>query len=240
MIEFRQVCKKYENTIIIENLDLTIPTGEFLTVIGSSGSGKTTLMKMINGLVSIDSGDVLIDGKSIADEDLIELRRRIGYAIQGNILFPHLTVFENIAYVLRLKQYPQEDIERIVYEKLDMIGLSHEIATMFPNALSGGQQQRVGIARALASNPDILLMDEPFGAVDAITRYQVQNELKQLHRQLKNTIVFITHDIAEALKLGTRVMVLDEGKIQQIGTPDEIRLHPKNEFVERLIVLSGV
>ena len=234
MITFSHIHKNYNGKEIIANLNLTIESGTFLTIIGTSGSGKTTILKMINGLVLPDKGEIYIDGKNILEEDLIALRRNIGYVIQGNILFPHLTVAENIAYVLRLKNYSKTDITHIVTEKLQQVNLDPELANRFPHQLSGGQQQRVGIARALAANPNIILMDEPFGALDSITRQQLQRELKALHLLSGATIVFVTHDIAEALTLGTKVLVLDRGTIQQYDTPEMIKNHPANEFVQQL------
>ena len=234
MITFSDIHKNYNGKEIIADLNLTIESGTFLTIIGTSGSGKTTVLKMINGLVLPDKGEIRIDGKNIADENLIALRRNIGYVIQGNILFPHLSVAENIAYVLVLKNYPKSDISRIVAEKLQLVNLAPELAKRFPHELSGGQQQRVGIARALAANPNIILMDEPFGALDSITRKQLQRELKALHQLSGATIVFVTHDITEALTLGTKVLVLDKGIIQQYDTPEMIKQHPDNEFVQQL------
>ena len=235
MITFSHIHKNYNGKEIIANLNLTIESGTFLTIIGTSGSGKTTLLKMINGLVLPDKGEIRIDGKNIADENLIALRRNIGYVIQGNILFPHLSVAENIAYVLVLKNYPKSDISRIVAEKLQLVNLAPELAKRFPHELSGGQQQRVGIARALAANPNIILMDEPFGALDSITRKQLQRELKALHQLSGATIVFVTHDIGEALTLGTKVLVLDKGVIQQYDTSEMIKSNPANEFVRQLV-----
>lgn len=234
MITFSDIQKNYNGKEIIADFNLTIESGTFLTIIGTSGSGKTTVLKMINGLVLPDKGEIRIDGKNIADENLITLRRNIGYVIQGNILFPHLSVAENIAYVLVLKNYPKSDISRIVAEKLQLVNLAPELAKRFPNELSGGQQQRVGIARALAANPNIILMDEPFGALDSITRKQLQRELKALHQLSGATIVFVTHDITEALTLGIKVLVLDKGVIQQYDTPEMIKNHPANEFVQQL------
>ena len=234
MITFTHIYKSYNGKEIISDFNLTIESGAFLTIIGTSGAGKTTVLKMINGLVLPDKGEIRIDGKNIADENLIALRRNIGYVIQGNILFPHLSVAENIAYVLALKNYPKSDISRIVAEKLQLVNLAPELANRFPHELSGGQQQRVGIARALAANPNIILMDEPFGALDSITRKQLQRELKALHQQTGATIVFVTHDITEALTLGTKVLVLDKGIIQQYDTPEMIKQHPANEFVKQL------
>lgn len=235
MITFTHIYKSYNGKEIIADLNLTIESGTFLTIIGTSGSGKTTVLKMINGLVLPDKGEIRIDGKNIADENLIALRRNIGYVIQGNILFPHLSVAENIAYVLVLKNYPKSDISRIVAEKLQLVNLSPELAERFPHELSGGQQQRVGIARALAANPNIILMDEPFGALDSITRKQLQRELKALHQLSGATIVFVTHDITEALTLGTKVLVLDKGVIQQYDTPEMIKSNPANGFVRQLV-----
>ena len=235
MITFSDIQKNYNGKEIIADFNLTIESGTFLTIIGTSGSGKTTLLKMINGLVLPDKGEIRIDGKNIADENLIALRRNIGYVIQGNILFPHLSVAENIAYVLVLKNYPKSDISRIVAEKLQLVNLAPELAKRFPHELSGGQQQRVGIARALAANPNIILMDEPFGALDNITRKQLQRELKALHQLSGATIVFVTHDIGEALTLGTKVLVLDKGVIQQYDTSEMIKSNPANEFVRQLV-----
>ena len=235
MITFSHIHKNYNGKEIIADFNLTIESGTFLTIIGTSGSGKTTVLKMINGLVLPDKGEIYIDGKNILEEDLIALRRNIGYVIQGNILFPHLTVAENIAYVLRLKNYSKTDITHIVTEKLQQVNLDPELANRFPQQLSGGQQQQVGIARALAASPSIILMDEPFGALDIITRQQLQRELKVLHQLSGATIVFVTHDIAEALTLGTKVLVLDKGIIQQYDTPEMIKQHPANEFVRALV-----
>ena len=239
MIEYKEISKSYGNQDIIKNLNLKIEDGTFLTVVGTSGSGKTTLLKMINGLVKPNQGQILINGQDVQDTDLIELRRKIGYSIQGNGLFPHLTVAENIAYVLNLQKKNQVEIEKVVDEKLAMLGLDTQLKNRYPAALSGGQAQRVGIARALAATPDILLMDEPFGAVDAITRYQLQRELKSLHEETGITVVFITHDITEALKLGTKILVLDKGEIQQYGTPQEIKMQPANDFVRKLLELAS-
>jgi len=235
MITFSHIHKNYNGKEIIADFNLTIESGTFLTIIGTSGSGKTTILKMINGLVLPDKGEIYIDDKNILEEDLIALRRNIGYVIQGNILFPHLTVAENIAYVLRLKNYSKTDITHIVTEKLQQVNLDPELANRFPHQLSGGQQQRVGIARALAASPSIILMDEPFGALDIITRQQLQRELKVLHQLSGATIVFVTHDIAEALTLGTKVLVLDKGAIQQYDTPEMIKSNPANEFVRALV-----
>ena len=220
---------------IMEHFSLKVEEGEFLTIIGSSGCGKTTMLKMVNGLIRPDAGNVMVKGKDIADTDLIELRRSIGYSIQGNVLFPHMTVEENISYVPNLwNRRDKEKTRKAVSRWMKIVGLSDDMRDHFPSELSGGQQ-RVGIARALAASPEILLMDEPFGAVDEITRGQLQKEIKQIHQRTGVTILFVTHDIAEALYLGTRVLVLDHGEIQQYASPEEIRQHPANGFVEKLL-----
>ena len=226
-IEFKHVKKVYGEKVIIDDFNLKITPGEFLTVVGSSGCGKTTILKMINGLIIPDEGQVLVHDQCTQAVDLIELRRGIGYAIQGSVLFPHMTVAQNIAYVPNLLN--KNDKKR-TYEALSkwmkIVGLDEELIHRYPSELSGGQQQRVGIARALAASPDILLMDEPFGAVDEITRSTLQDEILRIHHQ---------ENINEALKLGSRVMVMDQGKVVQLASPREILEHPKTEFVRRLV-----
>ena len=210
--------------------------GEFVTIIGSSGSGKTTVLKMANGLVKADAGDIFINGENIRDKDMIELRRNIGYAIQGSVLFPHMTVEQNISYVPNLLNKKDKKRTREALGKwMEIVGLEEELKERYPAELSGGQQQRVGIARALAASPDILLMDEPFGAVDEITRGQLQNELQRIYAQTHITILFVTHDISEALKLGTKVLVMDQGKIHQYDVPEQILRSPATEFVKQLV-----
>lgn len=235
-IEFKHVKKVYGEKVIIDDFNLKITPGEFLTVVGSSGCGKTTILKMINGLIIPDEGQVLVHDQCTQAVDLIELRRGIGYAIQGSVLFPHMTVAQNIAYVPNLLN--KNDKKR-TYEALSkwmkIVGLDEELIHRYPSELSGGQQQRVGIARALAASPDILLMDEPFGAVDEITQSTLQDEILRIHHQENITIIFVTHDINEALKLGSRVMVMDQGKVVQLASPREILEHPKTEFVRRLV-----
>lgn len=235
-IEFKHVKKVYGEKVIIDDFNLKITPDEFLTVVGSSGCGKTTILKMINGLIIPDEGQVLVHDQCTQAVDLIELRRGIGYAIQGSVLFPHMTVAQNIAYVPNLLN--KNDKKR-TYEALSkwmkIVGLDEELIHRYPSELSGGQQQRVGIARALAASPDILLMDEPFGAVDEITRSTLQDEILRIHHQENITIIFVTHDINEALKLGSRVMVMDQGKVVQLASPREILEHPKTEFVRKLV-----
>lgn len=235
-IELKNIKKAYGENVIIDNFNLSINEGEFVTVIGSSGCGKTTILKMINGLITQDSGDVLINGESIMDKNLTQLRRNIGYSIQGSVLFPHMTVEKNIAYVPNLLNKKNKAKTKAAVSKwMKIVGLDESIKNRYPSELSGGQQQRVGIARALSASPSILLMDEPFGAVDEITREQLQNEIKRIHNETKITILFVTHDISEALKLGTRVLVMNDGKIEQFDTPKEILQNPKTDFVKQLV-----
>ena len=211
-IEYRDICKSYGEKNVLEHLNLKIPRGEFVTMIGSSGSGKTTALKMVNRLIEPTSGEVLVDGRNVRDADPIQLRRNIGYAIQGSVLFPHMTVEDNISYVPNLlNKRDHERTRKAVRTWMDIVGLSCDLLERYPSELSGGQQQRVGIARALAASPDILMMDEPFGAVDEITRGQLQVEIGRIHRETGITVMFVTHDIGEALRLGTRVLVLDAG-----------------------------
>ena len=238
LIEYKNICKSYSGTPVLQGFNLEINEGDFLCVVGTSGSGKTTMMKMINGLLTPDKGELLISGKNVKDEDIISLRRKIGYAIQGNGLFPHMTAAENIGYVPKLEGADDKTIEGIVDKMLKLVGLSADVKEKYPDELSGGQQQRVGLARAYANSPLILLMDEPFGAVDSITRYQLQKDLKEIHKATNCTIVFITHDIQEAFKLGTHILVMDEGKIQQYGRTDEVWNNPANNFVKKLIDMT--
>lgn len=235
VIEFRKIKKKYGEKEIIKDFNLSVDRGEFVTIIGSSGCGKTTVLKMVNALVIPDQGEVLLSGQNINGMDIIQLRRNIGYAIQGSVLFPHMTVEKNISYVPNLlNKKDKQRTKKAVSKWMEIVGLEAELMDRFPSELSGGQQQRVGIARALAASPKILLMDEPFGAVDEITRGQLQSELKQIHQKTGITILFVTHDIAEALKLGTKVLVMDQGEIQQYDTPEQIRKAPATGFVEQL------
>ncbi len=235
-IEFQDIKKSYDDNTIIENFNLKIKEGDFVVIVGSSGCGKTTVLKMINRLISPNSGKILVSGKDISKEDGVKLRRNIGYAIQGSDLFPHLSVKENIAYVPNLKnKKDKEKTEEAVKKWMDIVGLDEDFLNRYPFELSGGQGQRVGIARSLAASPDILLMDEPFGAVDAITRRKLQEEIKKIHDQTKITIVFVTHDINEAIYLGDKVLVMDEGEIQQYATPQEIIKNPATDFVNSLL-----
>lgn len=235
-IEYKNIRMAYGEKVIIENFNLAVEKGEFVTIIGSSGCGKTTILKMVNGLVRPVSGEILIDGRSIREMDLTALRRNIGYAIQGSVLFPHITVEKNIAYVPNLiNKKDKAKTAQAVEKWMRIVGLDEELKTRYPSEISGGQQQRVGIARALAASPEILLMDEPFGAVDEITRSSLQDEIARIHRETGITILFVTHDIDEALRLGTRVLVMNEGRAQQFAPPREILNHPATDFVRQLI-----
>ncbi len=235
-IEYKGIKKAYGDKVITEDFNLTVEKGDFVTIVGASGGGKTTVLKMINGLVEPTEGDILLEGESIKGKDLVKLRRSIGYVIQGNVLFPHMSVEDNVCYVLNLlKKSDKAQIKEAYNKWMKIVGLNPDLAKQLPGQLSGGQQQRVGIARALAASPNIIIMDEPFGAVDEITRSSLQIELKRIHNETGITIMFVTHDIQEALKLGTKVLVLSEGKIQQYDTPDEVVKNPANAYVKKLL-----
>lgn len=235
-IEFKNIKKVYGNKVVLERFNFSVAKGEFVTIIGSSGCGKTTVLKMINGLIEPTSGDIFVDGSNILDKNLTELRRNIGYAIQGSVLFPHMTVEQNISYVPNLINKKNKEKTKLAVSKwMKLVGLDEELKERYPIELSGGQQQRVGIARALAASPEILLMDEPFDAVDEITRGQLQIELKQIHKKTRITVLFVTHDISEALKLGTKVLVMDKGQVQQYAKPDDLLRNPNTDFVKQLV-----
>lgn len=239
-IEYEKVCVSYGDKSIINDFSLQIDKGEFVTIIGSSGCGKTTILKMVNGLLKPTSGEIYVHGSKIEEKDIIALRRTIGYAIQGSVLFPHMTVEKNIAYVPNLiNAKDKQGIMKAVDKWMDIVGLPKELKKRYPSSLSGGQQQRVGIARALAASPDILLMDEPFGAVDEITRATLQDEIKRIHQETGITILFVTHDINEALKLATKVLVMDQGVIHQYDTPQILTLAPATSFVKKLVDRKG-
>ena len=236
MIEFQHIRKSYGPQVVLNDFQLSIEKGAFVTMIGSSGCGKTTALKLINGLLIPDEGTIRIEGTDIQTMDQNVLRRNIGYAIQGSVLFPHMSVEQNIAYVPSLLNRRDRQRTRDAVDKwMKIVHLPQELKDRYPWELSGGQQQRLCIARALAASPHILLMDEPFGAVDSITRTQLQKEIKAIHEDSGITIVFVTHDINEALYLGTRVLVMDQGAIQQYDTPDQIRSRPATDFVRQLI-----
>ena len=233
MIQLQQAGKHYHGKYVLQPLTLDIMPGEFISLVGSSGGGKTTMLKLMNGLLLPDTGSVTVMGQDTRHVDLIALRRQIGYVIQGAALFPHLTVADNIGYVPGLSK--QKLSSERLNELMQLVDLPVELLQRFPSSLSGGQQQRVGIARALASSPSIMLMDEPFGAVDEITRTVLQDSIQELHKQLGTTIVFVTHNIREALRLSDRVLIINQGRVEQIGTPEEIVQKPASEYVERLL-----
>ena len=235
-ISFKHVVKRFGDTAAVDDVNLSIEDGAFITIIGSSGCGKTTLLKMVNALVMPDEGQVIVHGRATTDVDPIELRRMVGYAIQGSVLFPHLTVEQNIAYVPRLLNRGDRRRTKAAVDKwMDLIGLPVDLKERYPAELSGGQAQRVGIARALAASPDILLADEPFSAVDAITRTSLQDEIKRIHQQTGITVLFVTHDIDEALDLGDQVLVMEAGRAVQFAAPRDVLRTPATDFVERLV-----
>lgn len=237
-IEFQNVSKKFKGVgyYAVNQVSLTVEEGEFVTILGSSGCGKTTLLKMVNRLYEPDEGSIFLFGENIADADPVNLRRGIGYVIQQVGLFPHMTIEENVAAVPRLLKWEKEKTDHRVDELLTLVGLEPgEYRRRYPSQLSGGQQQRVGLARAMAAEPKIMLLDEPFGALDAITRIGLQDELLRLHQEMHKTFLFVTHDINEALKLGSRVIIMNKGCILQYGTPEEIVRRPADPFVEMLI-----
>jgi osmoprotectant transport system ATP-binding protein len=237
MIRFEQVSKQFPNgTFAVKALDLEIKKGEFFVLIGPSGSGKTTTLKMINRLIELSKGWVWINGKKISDYDINELRWNIGYVLQQIALFPHMTIAENIAVVPELKNWDKEKIAARVDNLLNMVGLNpKEYRNRKPSELSGGQQQRVGVIRALAADPEILLMDEPFSALDPFSREKLQDDMLKIQQNLKKTIVFVTHDMQEALKLGDRICLMKDGEIVQVGTPHEFLTKPANDFVREFV-----
>ena len=232
MIELDRIVKEYQGRRVVDELSFTVPEGAFCVLLGTSGCGKSTTLRMINRLVPFDAGAIRIDGADVREVAPEILRRRIGYAIQSTGLFPHWTVEDNIATVPRLLDWPRDRIRDRVTELLQLFRLDPETyRRKHPHQLSGGEQQRVGVARALAADPDLLLMDEPFAAVDPVTRDALQAEMARIHRATGKTIVFVTHDIAEALRLATVIAVMDRGRLAQWGTPLEILESPANDFV---------
>jgi len=236
-IEFRSVTKRFtDDTVAVDNFSLTIPSRKTTVLVGSSGCGKTTLLRMINRMVDPTSGSIAIDGNDIAAVEPVALRRSIGYVMQNSGLLPHRKVVDNVATVPLLNGVAKAEARERALELLDTVGLDRSLADRYPSQLSGGQQQRVGVARGLAANPNILLMDEPFGAVDPIVRAELQHELIRLQRELDKTVVFVTHDIDEAFLLGDQVVILEKGaRIAQQGHPREILANPANEFVASFI-----
>lgn len=241
MIKFEGVSKSYDGkTNVVEDVNIEIAEGEFFVLIGPSGCGKTTTLKMINRLIPLSDGTIRIHDKKISDYAIHELRWQIGYVLQQIALFPHMTIEENISIVPELKQWKKDRIHNRVTELLNMVELDPDTYRgRKPSELSGGQQQRIGVVRALAADPDIVLMDEPFSALDPISRLKLQDDLLHLQRTIKKTIVFVTHDIQEAMKLGDRICIMKDGRIEQLGTPDEITAAPATPFVQEFIGSGG-
>lgn len=237
MIKFENVSKRYtDGTAAVDSVELEIKQGEFFVIIGPSGCGKTTTLKMINRLIPLSDGTIYIKGKKISEYDIHELRWNIGYVLQQIALFPHMTIEENIAIVPELKQWERDRIKQRTDELLEMVGLDHQTyANRKPSELSGGEQQRVGVIRALAADPEILLMDEPFSALDPLSREKLQDDMLDLKKNLKKTTVFVTHDMQEALKLADRICIMKKGRVVQIGTPQELITNPANDFVKNFV-----
>lgn len=234
MIQFEHVSKSYGKTQILKDLTFTIPDGQFAVLIGPSGCGKTTTLKTINRLIEPDSGAISIDGKDIRETDKVQLRRHIGYVIQQIGLFPNMTVAQNICVVPRLLKYDKAKCDALVPDLLKMVGMEQH-AGKYPSQLSGGQQQRIGVLRALAASPPIVLMDEPFGALDPMTREVLQDEVKNLQQKLDKTIVFVTHDMGEALKLADVIIFMEAGRVVQMASPEEMLEHPANDLVRSFL-----
>jgi len=241
MIEIDKIIKSYGDRRVVDRLSLTIGTGELCVLLGSSGCGKSTTLRMINRLIPIDSGSIRVGGEDVGSVSAETLRRRIGYAIQSIGLFPHWTIEDNIATVPRLLKWRQSRVRDRVGELLELFRLDPPTyRSKYPHQLSGGEQQRVGVARSLAADPELLLMDEPFAAIDPITRDTLQAELAHIHRATGKTIVFVTHDIEEALRLATVIAIMDRGRIVQLGTPSDILEHPANDFVRDFVGRQGL
>ena len=242
MITFKNVSKAYvPGKFVVSDLDLTIQDGEFFVLIGPSGCGKTTLLKMINRLISLTTGYIYVREKPISEYNLQELRWNMGYVLQQIALFPNMTVEENIRTVPEMKKWTKDKMDSRVTELLESVGLdAKNYRHRKTSELSGGEQQRIGVLRAFAADPDIILMDEPFSALDPISRQNLQQDVAEMHKKWKKTIVFVTHDMQEAISLGTRIGIMKEGKIIQIGTPDEILTHPKNDFVRQFLKSGNI
>jgi osmoprotectant transport system ATP-binding protein len=237
-LEFADVTKHYPHaeTAAIDNLSFTVPAGEVCVLVGPSGCGKTTAMRLVNRMIDLTSGDILIDNETIKGRSTTELRRQIGYVIQHVGLFPHLNIVKNISVVPKLLGWDRKRMNDRAHELLDLIGLPQEMGSRYPSQLSGGQRQRVGVARALAADPPLMLMDEPFGAIDPINRDRLQNEFLRLQREIRKTVVFVTHDIDEAIKMGDRICILREGgRLVQYDTPANILANPADEFVAQFV-----
>lgn len=241
-VEFIDVTKRFPGAAspALDHVSLAIEPGELVCVLGTSGGGKTTFIKLVNRLHDPDSGTVMVNGRDNSKADPVELRRGIGYVIQQTGLFPHMTVADNIACVPKILKWDRDRIDTRVDELLELVHLEPgDFRDRYPAQLSGGQQQRVGLVRALAASPELMLLDEPFGAIDAITRAKLQDELLRIHRGSGKTFIFVTHDVTEALKLGTKVLVVDGGRVQQYAEPQELLTHPATPFVRELLATQG-
>ncbi|APS41438.1 L-proline glycine betaine ABC transport system permease protein ProV [Weissella jogaejeotgali] len=235
MIKFSDVVKTYQEKQVVNKLNLTVASGEFFVLVGPSGSGKTTILKMINRLIEQSAGEILIDDINVNQVDTAKLRKNIGYVLQNIALFPNLTITQNAGILLEAQGVKRDKRETLVNQLLDRVGLPHEqYGSRMPSELSGGEQQRVGIVRALITKPDIILMDEPFSALDPLSRKQLQDLILDLYEELKPTILFVTHDMHEALRLGTRIGVLVNGHLEQVGSPNKIISEPANKTVSSL------
>ncbi|NNH68063.1 ABC transporter ATP-binding protein [Rhizobium laguerreae] len=235
MIEIRNVTKRYGVATVVDNVSMSVEKGEITVIVGTSGSGKSTLMRMINRLVPITEGEIFVGGQNVMDVEVTELRRKIGYAIQGHGLFPHRTVSQNIATVPQLLDWDSTRIAKRVEELLGLFNLDPAtFADKYPHQLSGGQQQRVGVARALAAEPELLLMDEPFGALDPVIRGKAQDDLLAIQKQFGTTVILVTHDMDEAFHLGNQIAVMSEGRLLQCSTPEKILTEPADPFVQQL------
>lgn len=236
MIEFKNVSKSYRDKLVLRDINMTFESGQFIAIIGSSGCGKTTLLKMINKLLPMTQGDILIDGKSVRDIPNTKLRQEIGYVVQEGGLFPHLTVRENLEIVPQLEKMDAEESEKRIFELLDMINLDPKLySNRYPCQLSGGQRQRVGVARAFATDSNLILMDEPFSALDPLTRAELQDEIVKLQKEYNKTIVFVTHDMDEAIKCADKICFIQNGRVIQFDRTEEILKHPANDYVEKFV-----
>ncbi|WKV11197.1 ABC transporter ATP-binding protein [Marivirga harenae] len=236
MIAFQNIEKKFDNQLVLRSINLEVTEGELMVLLGASGSGKTTMLRMINGLENPDSGSIRIVDKDLRKHQLYNLRKQIGYVIQKVGLFPHYSVYDNVASIMRLKGESEEIIKEKVYRWLNKVGLSPSVyAKKFPSELSGGEAQRIGLARALVAHPKMVLLDEPFSALDPISRVGIRNEFRQIQQDEKLTAVMVTHDVLEAVSLADRICLLANGEIQQLGTPQEILFQPKNDLVKNFV-----
>ncbi|MGM0582805.1 MAG: ATP-binding cassette domain-containing protein [Bacteroidota bacterium] len=236
MISFQNIEKSFDQQLVLKKINLEIQEGELMVLLGASGSGKTTMLRMINGLEKPDSGSIQISNKKLDKHNLLDLRKQIGYVIQKVGLFPHYSVFDNVATILRLNGEKEESIKQKVYNWLDKIGMSDSVyGQKFPSELSGGEAQRIGLARALVAQPKMILLDEPFSALDPISRVKIRNEFRKIQKEEHLTAVMVTHDVLEAVSMADRICLLANGEIQQVGTAQEIIFHPKNELVKKFV-----